>query len=361
MSKAQRANQAKWQLLVILGRVVALMGVPQITWAHAGGSESTNPWSNWPFEPEILAGVSIAAALYLAGCARRYGRTTPVSAWRHASFFAGLAMLLIALQSPLDALADHSFTMHQVQHLLLGALGPMLLLLAAPQTLLVAGMPDAMRRLVLAPLLVNRSVQATFAFLAHPAVATFVLIAAVYFWHLPKYHNLAVIDVPIHYTMHVTMLVSGLFFFWRVLDPRPAPVGAGYGVRVVMASVAMAGSMPLAAYITYKSSVLYPAYDVKGRLWGLDALLDERYGGLIMWIPGGIVFGVLLLIVMRFWGRRDAQLNASGRFLCSEHRQRQVGMEVSCDSVGGFRVCRRDRVSATDPAVIPHLTDRFEL
>jgi putative membrane protein len=313
MSTAQRADRAKWQMLVILAQVVALLWVPQIAWAHIGGSESTNPWSNWPFELEILAGVSIAAALYLTGWMRRYGRTASISAWRHASFFAGLALLLIALHSPLDALADHSFTMHQVQHLLLGALGPMLLLLAAPQTLLVAGMPGAMRERVLAPLLVNRSVQATFSFLAHPVVATFVLIAALYFWHLPKYHNLAVIDVPVHYAMHVTMLVSALFFFWRVLDPRPAPVGAGYGVRVIMASVAMAGSTPLAAYITYKTTVLYPAYDEKGRVWSLDALLDERFGGLIMWIPGGIVFGVLLLIVIRLWGKREDRLNALGK------------------------------------------------
>jgi putative membrane protein len=313
MSTTQRADRALWRLLVVLARVVALLWVPQIASAHNDGAEGTSPWSSWPFEPEILAGVSIAAALYLTGLAKRYGRTASISALRHASFFAGLAVLLVALQSPLDALADHSFTMHQVQHLLLGALGPMLLLLAAPQTLLVAGMPDAMRKFVLAPLLVNRSVQATFAFLAHPVIATFVLIAAVYFWHLPKYHNLAVIDVPIHYTMHITMLVSGLFFFWRVLDPRPAPVGASYGVRVIMSSAAMAGSMPLSAYITFKSSVLYPAYDMKGRLWDLSALLDERFGGLIMWIPGGIVFGVLLLIVMRMWGKREDQLNASGR------------------------------------------------
>ena len=303
---------ARCNWLLFLWVTIAVW-VPQIAWAHADGGESANPWPSWPFEPEIIAGVLIAAAFYLAGWARRYGRTASASAWRHASFFTGLAVLLIALQSPLDALADHSFMMHQVQHLLLGALGPMLLLLAAPQTLLVTGMPDAMRKHVLAPLLVNRPVQATFAFFAHPLVATFVLIAAVYFWHLPKYHNLAVTDVPVHYVMHVTMLVSGLFFFWRVLDPRPAPVGAGYGVRVVMVSAALAGSTPLGAYIAFKSSVLYPAYDLKGRLWDVDALLDERFGGLIIWIPGGIVFGVLLLIVMRHWGKREVRLDALGR------------------------------------------------
>ena len=312
-SRFRTAARVAWQLRVILARVVALMCIPQIAWAHTDGGKSENPWSRWPFEPEILAGVFIAAAFYLAGLSKRYGRTASISAWRHASFFAGLAALLVALQSPLDALADHSFMMHQVQHLLLGALGPMLLLLAAPQTLLVAGMPGAMREHVLAPLLVSRSVQVTFAFFVHPVVATFVLIAALYFWHLPKYHDLAVIDVPVHYMMHITMLVSALFFFWRVLDPRPPPVGAGYGVRVVMASAAMAGSTPLGAYITFKSSVLYPAYDEKGRLWGLDALLDERFGGLIMWVPGGIVFGVLLLIVVRLWGRREDRLNTPGR------------------------------------------------
>lgn len=297
----------------MLARVVPLMWIPQVAWAHNDGGTTANPWSSWAFEPEIIAGVSMAAALYMVGCVRRYGRTASISAWRHASFFAGLAVLLVALQSPLDALADHSFTMHQVQHLLLGGLGPMLLLLAAPQTLLVAGMPRAMRERVLGPLLVSRSVQATFAFLSHPVVATFVLLAAIYFWHLPKYHNLAVIDVPSHYVMHIMMLVSALFFFWRVLDPRPAPVGAGYGVRAVMSTVAIAGSTPLAAYITFKSSVIYPAYDVKGRLWGLDALLDERFGGLIMWVPGGMVFGVLLLIVMRIWGRREDRVDSLGK------------------------------------------------
>ena len=165
--------------------VVALALVPRMAWSHASGGVSANPWTSWPFSPDILLPVLVAAGLYLAGRMRRRVRGS-VSGWRHASFFGGLAALLVALQSPLDALAEHSFTMHQLQHLFLGALGPMLLLLGAPQALLVAGMPNALRASVLAPFLASRIVRAVFGFFAHPAVATFFMVAVPVFWHLPK-------------------------------------------------------------------------------------------------------------------------------------------------------------------------------
>ena len=290
----------------------ALTVIPGFAWSHSGGGENTDQWAMWPFAPEILIGVGLAAAFYVAGWAGRRGRTAPVSAWRHASFFAGLAALLAALQSPLDVLAEHSFTMHQVQHLFLRALGPMLLLLAAPQTLLVAGMPEALRGRVLAPLLAARFVKAVFGFFAHPLIATLLFLAVPVFWQLPQYHNLSLLDDPLHYVMHVTMLVSGLFFFWRVLDPRPAPLGTGYGTRIVMSWGAIAGNIPLGAYIALKSSVLYPAYDVNGRLW-FSPLMDEQLGGFVIWIPGSMMFVVLLLIVIRIWGAREDRLDGLRR------------------------------------------------
>lgn len=283
---------------------------PATAWSHAGGGESANPWTSWPFSFDILLPVLIVGSLYIAGLVRRRDRGGGVTAWRHASFFAGLAALLVALQSPLDVLAEHSFTMHQLQHLLLRALGPMLLLLAAPQALLIAGIPGTLRERVLRPLMGSRIVGAVFGFFAHPVIATLLLLAAPVFWHLPQYHNLSVLDLRVHYVMHVTMLVSGLFFFWRVLDPRPAPLGAGYGTRIVMSWAAIAGNIPFGAYIAFKSSVLYPAYDVNGRLWDFAALSDEQLGGFVIWIPGSMMFVVLLLIVIRIWGARENQLDA---------------------------------------------------
>ena len=292
--------------------VVALTLVPGMAWSHADGGENASPWVGWPLSLDILLPVFVAGMLYVAGLVRRRDRSG-VTAWRHASFFGGLGALLIALQSPLDALAEHSFTMHQLQHLFLRSIGPMLLLLAAPQALLIAGMPEALRERVLRPLLTSRLIGMVFGFFAHPLVATLLLLGVPLFWHLPQYHNLSVLDAPVHYVMHVTMLVSGLFFFWRVLDPRPAPFGAGYGTRIVMSWAAIAGNIPFGAYIALKTPVLYPAYDVKGRLWDLAALADEQLGGFVIWIPGSMMFVVLLLLVIRMWGARENRLDALWR------------------------------------------------
>ena len=292
--------------------IAALALASRAAWSHASGGENANPWTSWPLSLEILLPVIIAGSLYTAGLMRRRDRGG-ITAWRHASFFGGLAALLVALQSPLDALAEHSFVMHQVQHLFLRSIGPMLLLLAAPQALLIAGMPEALREHVLRPLLASRLIETTFGFFAHHLVATLLLLAVPLFWHLPQYHNLSVVDLRVHYVMHVTMLVSGFFFFWRVLDPRPAPLGAGYGTRIVMSWAAIEGNIPLGAYIALKSSVLYPAYDVHGRLWGLAALADEQLGGFVIWIPGSMMFVVLLLIVIRIWGARENRLDALRR------------------------------------------------
>jgi len=297
-----------------MGRLLLLLLVPALARAHGGGeTEALQPWASWPYAPELLAGTAIAAVFYIRGWLLRRGRAAAISAWRHASFLAGLVALLIALQSPLDALAEHSFTMHQFQHMFLRAIGPMLLMLAAPQVLLIAGMPEWLRTQVLAPLLSSRMAGVIFGFFAHPFVATFFLLAVPVFWHIPEYHNLSVLNVPVHYMMHITMLASGMFFFWRVLDPRPAPQGASYATRIVMSWAAIAGNIPLGAYITLKSGVLYTAYDMKGRLWDWSALADEQVGGVVIWSPGSMMFAVLLVLVIRLWGMREKRLHGPGR------------------------------------------------
>ena len=319
-------------LLRLLCRVAAGVLFPALARAHSDGA---NPWMNWPFEPEILALTLMVAGLYIAGWIRHQPRAAVVT-WKHLSFFAGLIALLIALQSPLDAAADHSFAMHQIQHLLLGAIGPILLMLATPHTLLIAGMPRAVRNWILAPILTSSTIRLIFGFFAHPVLATFIGIAVLMFWHVPQFHDLAVLDEGVHYAMHWTFLLSGLFFFWRMLDPRPPPVGASYSARIVMSLASIAASAPLGAYFALKSSVLYTAYDIKGRLEGLEALQDEALGGLIMWVPGGVILAVPMLIVIRFWAAREDRLDALRRrgitsppsAVSSDVRNRRLGWRL---------------------------------
>lgn len=304
--------------------------VPAAALAHANGRAAAVPWTAWIITPEILAGTAIVAALYGAGLWKQRGKEHSARRWPHAAFFSGLAAVFLALQSPLDALADRSFFMHQLQHLLLQTVGPMLLMLAAPQAILVAGVPAGLRRGVLGPILASRPVRQAFGFLARPWIAALLLVASLYAWHWPPYHDLAVLDDAVHYVMHFTMLAAGLLFFSCVFDPRPPPLGAGYGTRINILWAAMTANVLLGAGLALKDTALYTAYEQIGRLWEIGALEDERLGGLIMWIPGSVACLPAFLVVLRMWNSQEARLD--------ERRRRGIAPPAAATRAANYRV-----------------------
>lgn len=252
----------------------------------------------WQFEPEIVAGLLIAAFLCVAGVRRGVAGQW----WRHALFFGGLLALALALLSPIEPLADHVFAIHQIEHMLLRSIGPMLILLSQPQASLMRGMPDAFRRKAFAPIVGASGVRKTFGFFSQPLVATVLFVGISWFWMIPRWHDIAILNEPIHYTWHVSLLVSGLFFFSVIFDPRSAPAGPRLGTRLIMFWCAAMGNILLGAFLTFKSVPLYHAYDVMGRLFGLDGATDEQIGGLTMWIPGCMMFAVSAILILHRWG-----------------------------------------------------------
>ena len=252
----------------------------------------------WQFEPEIVAGLIIAAALYVIGVRRDAAGRWP----RHALFFTGLTALALALLSPVEPLADHVFVVHQVEHMLLRTIGPMLILLSQPQAALMRGMPNWLRRGLAGPIVSSRGVRRAFGFFSQPAIATMLFVGVSWFWMFPRWHDIAILNEPIHYMWHITLLVSGLFFFWTIFDPRPAPAGARLGTRLVMFWCAAMGNIILGAFLAFKAMPIYHAYDVMGRMFGLDPATDEQIGGLTMWIPGCMMFAVSAILILHRWG-----------------------------------------------------------
>jgi putative membrane protein len=278
-----------------------------LAYAHA---RPPVPDAGWNLAPDILGGILVVAALYAAGLRRQH---TKVAGWRRAAFFGGLAFVFLALQSPLEAVAERSFFVHQLQHLLLQSVAPMLLMLAAPQAILIAGTPPTLRRAVLSPVFGSRPVRALFGFLARPWSSCLLIVAALYAWHWPPYHDLAVLDDAVHYLMHFTMLAAGLIFFACVFDPRPAPLGARYGTRVNILWVAMTANVLLGAALALKETALYAAYDEIGRPWAMSALQDEQLGALIMWIPGSVAWVPAFMVLLRMWDSHEARLDERRR------------------------------------------------
>ena len=164
---------ARWRYVFL----VPLLGLAEGAHAHPAEAEAAW-WSQWTITPFIVAATVAVLWVYARGAGR-------AGLWQRIGFIAGTLLLFLALQSPLDALAGDSFAVHQLQHLAIHSLVPMLLALSAPAGPLIAGMPDWLRRSVYAPLGSNGIVRTTFGLLSAPRVAAANFIAMALFWLLP--------------------------------------------------------------------------------------------------------------------------------------------------------------------------------
>lgn len=300
------------RILIVLGIPAAicfLLTLPGSLHFGHGEVEALVPgglWSDWEVTPFIALLTALFAYLYIAGLVRRRG-ARPIGVWRHVAFFGGLGSIFFGLQSPIDPLADHFFFMHQVEHLMVMHIGALLLAIAMPMGVLLRGLPPRVRIRLIKPIMQNADVAASYDFLSHPVVAPAFFLGAMVVWNLPRIHDLAVLHEDVHYFMHYTMLLTGLFYWWMLLDPRPKAVKRNpLGRRILIVCLITAATNVFAAALTFPDIHLYPVYDQLHGAWGIDAMTDQRLGALILWVPTSMmeVF-VFLALVMR-WARADA-------------------------------------------------------
>jgi putative membrane protein len=288
---------------------LAMALAPGVALADDDGPVTTaHLLASWDPSPDLVIPTVLVLGLYGLGLARRPGALDE-RPWRHAAFFWGVMAVFLSLVSPLDAFSDHLFFVHQIQHMLLREVGPMLIALSQPQALLIAGLPAGLKRRAVTPLLTAGATRGVFGFLTRPVPVTAIFLASLYVWQWPPLHNRAILDEGVHYVMHVTMLAAGLLFFWRVFDHRPMPQGTPYGTRLMMLWIAVLANIPIGAYTTFKSRVLYPAYAVVGRPFAISPIADERLGGFIMWAPCSMMMLFAVLLVVNAWARHEARID----------------------------------------------------
>ena len=256
-------------------------------------------WTMWDHSPLIIGGCLIVLIIYLRGFRLRSARRERVSLWRASSYVSGVLMTYIVLQSPMDALADHIFWVHRVQHVALHHWIPMLLALAAPIPELVRGLPRSIRVHVLRPILRSRGVRGTWAFIQHPVVAPILFVGLILFWLTPSIFQYATLNENVHDIMHFSMLIDGIPFWWLMLSPRQGRVS--YGKRLIILWAIMLPQILAGAYITFASRVLYPLYAIMDQGWVSSYMRDQRLGGLVVWIPPSMMSAVAGLIVIRWW------------------------------------------------------------
>jgi putative membrane protein len=232
-----------------------------------------------------------------------------VNNWQKASFFFGLFLMFIALQSPLDPLSDHLLSFHQLQHFVLRMLAPMFVLLGAPLTPMLRGLPPWALQRIVRPAARNYYVRRVYRLLTNPIFTIGLFLGSLYLWQFPGAFNLALRSDAIHAIMHLTMSGSGFLFWWVIIDPKPHRSRLHYGLRVLYLGLIVLPNTVLGAAITFSGDLLYTGYAEVTQPFGISLATDQQLGGLMLWVPGDMMSIVAAGIVMIMWYQREEAEN----------------------------------------------------
>jgi cytochrome c oxidase assembly factor CtaG len=223
----------------------------------------------WTSDPLEIAPIFVAATLYSARARslERSGRPVPTA--KRWAFAAGLACALLAVVSPIDSIGETSlFSAHMVQHILLGDIAPLLVVLGLNRALL--------RPLLALPLLGRVRV------LVNPLVSLPLWAVDLYLWHTPPLYGLALADDGVHALEHAMFFACGGLMWAALLELLPGPHWFGNGARLLYVLGVRVAGMVLGNVFVWSGRSFYPHYEHAVRLWGLDAAADQSLGGVIM-------------------------------------------------------------------------------
>ena len=227
------------------------------------------------FAPLELVPLAAAALLYARRCMTLLRRGKPVPAWRQACFAAGLALIPIALFSPVGHISEELVIAHMTEHLLIADLAALLLVLG------LTG-PVLQPVLAISPL-------ARLRFLALPYVALPLWGLNLFLWHLPALYQDAYGAAPVHALEHSAFLFFGVMMWMPLLGPLPMPAWFGNGWKLgYVLGVRFTGAL-LGNVLMWSGTVLYPIYEPGEAYWGISPLADQSTAGAIMMIEGTFV------------------------------------------------------------------------
>src|SRR5262245_46838665 len=259
-------------------------------------------WSAWSFDPLVLAAAAVVLVFFAQGWRRLHARRPDLAPWtRIPLFVAGVAIVVLGIVSPLDAIAEEYLqSAHMLQHVLIADLGVMLALLAVRGPLSFFFLP----RDLLAPLARMRPPRPTVSSLLTLPVPIWVggLVA----WHVPVLYEAALQHPVVHRLEHLSFVLVGALVWTLIVDPsghRRLTLGGRIGLAAVLFWVGQLLAYPFVFGFD-------PYYDVYAeqpeRLFGLSALADQKLAGVVMMVEQALTLGVALVVLVRVARRERA-------------------------------------------------------
>jgi putative membrane protein len=299
--KTKRKIGLRSAMLVLPTLVSPTMVLPAAVFAHTqhGYIAPDNFWTAWTFEPWVLVGIILTASLYIGGLRRM--RIRPAK-WRMAAFFASIAALALTLLSPLHQLGSELFSAHMTQHELLMLIAAPLLILSEPGTPMLWAFPFSVR-VSLGNAAKWDPIRRIWIAISTPFAAWVIHGVTLWAWHIPVLYQATLDSELVHAAQHATFLGTALLFWWTLVYGRGGRMK--YGAAVAYVFTTAVHTSVLGALLTCSSKLWYPAYIGRTQAWGLSALEDQQLGGLIMWVPAGLVYIAIGLWLFAGWLRES--------------------------------------------------------
>jgi putative membrane protein len=248
---------------------------------------------NWSFDPFVfvVAGLVVLNELGLANLRRRsVAARTRTRRLSSLFFYAGLALLLLTVTSPIDYWSSDYFYVHMIEHILIAFFAPILIVAGAPWLPLLHGLPVGTRRRLMRTVLLGRysqDLRAIGRFVVNPWTALVSFNVVMVLWHVPALFDAAEENQAVHIgLMHASLFLTGVLFWLQIIPSYPfrlkaSPlwqIGAIISTNVLMFVLAMTMSL-------FSASSWYTVYaHVPGV--SLSPYADQQIGAGILWICG---------------------------------------------------------------------------
>lgn len=260
-------------------------------------------WKVLDLHVSVLTGILAFCALYHVAVTRwrvRYGwSSTPIEPWRLACFYVAQVVLFFGLNGPIHHLSDYYlFSAHMVQHLMLNLIWAPLTVLALP------------------PWLVEAALQVPWVkrisdFFGSLPVKFVAYNGVLYFWHIPYMYDLALEVHNIHIIEHLGFMLTSVIAWFGLLCSAPSLPKLHRFSQILYLFIMTLPMKLLGAIITLSTEPIYQGYLAAPRIWGISPLMDQGYGGLLMWLPGGLVLWGSMIYVFVQWVREEKALQQS--------------------------------------------------